>query len=111
MPAPRGWVNHNNKAGKPPGGGVMKRIWAALLAAFLVTAAGVAVADTLTSSKQADFFAPGRHSFYVWCSTGGDYTTIERGLSAEDAQMKLYNDVKAKGRPACWPVWQGKLAG
>jgi len=25
--------------------------------------------------------------------------------------MRLYNGVKAKGRPACWPVWQGKISG
>jgi hypothetical protein len=89
----------------------MNRIWTALLVGLMVTAAGVAVADNLSSSKQADFFAPGKHRFYVWCSSGGDYTAVERGLSAEDAQMLLYNEVKAKGRPACWPVWQGKVAG
>jgi len=89
----------------------MNRIWTALLVALMVTAAGVAVADNLASSKQADFFAPGKHRFYVWCANGTDYTTIERGRSAEDAQMKLYNDVKAKGHPACWPVWQAKVAG
>jgi hypothetical protein len=89
----------------------MKRLWTAFAVGVMVTAAGVAVADNLASNKQADFFAPGKHQFYVWCSSGGDYTAVERGLSAEDAQTRLYNDVKANGRPACWPVWQGKISG
>jgi hypothetical protein len=89
----------------------MKGIWLAVAVGLGVSAAGVAVADNLYSTKQSDFFAPGKHQFYVWCSAGSDFTAIERGSSAEDAQMKLYNGVKAKGRPACWPVWQGKIAG
>ena len=43
--------------------------------------------------------------------SGGDYTAVQRGTSAEDAQTRLYNGVKAKGHPACWPVWQGKISG
>jgi hypothetical protein len=89
----------------------MMRLWTALAVGLMVTAAGVAVADNLSSDKQTDFFAPGRHQFYVWCQDGADYTTVQRGFSAEDAQMRLYNTVKAKGRPACWPVWQGKVQG
>lgn len=89
----------------------MNRIWAAIFVGLMVTAAGVAVAGNLSSNKQTDFFAPGKHQFYVWCNNGADYTAVERGLSAEDAQLKLYNKVKAKGTPACWPVWQGKVAG
>jgi hypothetical protein len=89
----------------------MKRMWVAVAVGLMVTAAGVAVADNLISSKQTDFFASGNHRFYVWCGSGHDYTAVERGRSAEDAQMRLYNEVKAKGSPACWPVWQGKVAG
>ena len=89
----------------------MKRYWLALAVGLGVTVAGVAVADTLSSAKQTDFFAPGKHRFYVWCGSGGDFSAVERGSSAEDAQMRLYNGVKAKGRAACWPVWQGKISG
>jgi hypothetical protein len=89
----------------------MRRVWWAVALGIGITAAGVAVADNLTSSKEADFYAPGKHQFYVWCQEGGDYTAVARGSSAEDAQMRLYNGVKAKGRPACWPVWQGKISG
>jgi hypothetical protein len=89
----------------------MRRIWLAVAVGIGVTAAGVAVADNLASSKQTDFFAPGKHQFYVWCSGGDDYTAVQRGTNAEDAQLKLYDGVKAKGHPACWPVWQGKISG
>ncbi len=89
----------------------MNRFWLAIAIGIGVSAAGVAVAEGLTSAKQSDFFAPGKHQFYVWCSGGADFTAVQRGSSAEDAQMKLYEGVKAKGRPACWPVWQGKVAG
>jgi hypothetical protein len=89
----------------------MNRVLVAVAAGFMVAAAGVAVADNFASSKQTDFFAPGKHQFYVWCAGGSDYTAVERGRSAEDAQLKLYNAVKAKGRSACWPVWQGRVSG
>jgi len=89
----------------------MKRLWVAAAVGLMVTAAGVAVAENLVSDKQTDFFASGNHRFYVWCSDGGDYVAIQRGSSAEDAQTRLYDSVKAHGRPACWPVWQGKVAG
>jgi hypothetical protein len=89
----------------------MKKILAAAAGGVMLAAASVAVADSLASNKQADFFAPGRHQFYVWCAGHADYTAVERGFSAEDAQMKLYNAVKAAGHSACWPVWQGRLTG
>jgi hypothetical protein len=89
----------------------MKRILIAVLGGMLVAVAGVAVAATLTSSRQADFFAPGQHQFYVWCASGADYTAMESGANAEDAQMRLYEAAKAQGRSACWPVWQGKTVG
>jgi len=87
------------------------RLFGAIFAGLLVVAAGVAVADNLVAAKPTDFFAPGKHQFYVWCAKGGDYTAIESGASAEDAQMKLYNAAKAAGRATCWPVWQGKVSG
>ncbi|MDE2182651.1 MAG: hypothetical protein KGJ78_06475 [Alphaproteobacteria bacterium] len=89
----------------------MKRILAAVAGGMVFAAASVAVADNLASSKQTDFFAPGRHQFYVWCAGGADYTAVQKGRSAEDAQMKLYNAVKAAGHATCWPVWQGRISG
>jgi hypothetical protein len=88
----------------------IKRILAVTVGGFMLAAAGVAVAANLGSSKQTDFFAPGKHQFYVWCATGSDYTAAQTGRSAEDAQMKLYNAAKAAGHSACWPVWQGRIS-
>lgn len=89
----------------------MNRFWLAGVIAIGICAAGVAVADNLASSKQSDFFAQGKHRFYVWCSGSSDFVAVQQGHSAEDAQLKLYDGLKAKGRPACWPVWQGKISG
>jgi hypothetical protein len=86
----------------------VNRILAAVVGGIAVVAAGVAVADNYASTKQTDFFAAGKHQFYVWCAGGKDYTATQKGKSAEDAQMKLYNVVKAS---ACWPVWQGRVSG
>jgi hypothetical protein len=33
------------------------------------------------------------------------------GRNAEDAQLKLYQSLKASGRSTCWPVWQGRVSG
>jgi len=88
----------------------MKRIIAAAAGGFLVAVAGVAVASNFTSSRQSDFFAPGKHQFYVWCAGASDYVTTASGANAEDAQMKLYDANKARGRTTCWPVWQGRVS-
>jgi len=88
----------------------IKRVLGAAAGGVLLAVTGVAVAANFTSSRQTDFFAPGKHQFYVWCARGGDYTAYEQGNSAEDAQMKLYNAAKAQGRTTCWPVWQGKVS-
>ncbi len=89
----------------------LKRVLGATAAGILLAVTGVAVAANFTSSHRTDFFAPGKHQFYVWCSTGGDYTAYETGSSAEDAQMRLYDSNKAQGRTTCWPVWQGRVSG
>jgi hypothetical protein len=74
-----------------------------------LAAAGVAVAAGLTSSHGSDFYAPGKHQFYVWCAAGTDRIAYQDGASAEDAQSKLYAAEKAAGQ-TCWPVWQGKVS-
>jgi hypothetical protein len=88
----------------------MKRVAAAAIGGIVVAVTGVALAANFTSSRQSDFFSPGRHQFYVWCAGGTDYTAMREGRSAEDAQMKLYNDAKAAGKTSCWPVWQGRVS-
>ena len=87
----------------------MKRVLGAAVGGIVVAVAGVALAANLTSSKQADFFASGQHQFYVWCAGSADYVATATGNNAEDAQMKLYNANKARGRMTCWPVWQGRV--
>jgi hypothetical protein len=89
----------------------MRRVLGAAIGGVLVAVAGVAVAANFISSKQADFFAPGKHQFYVWCAGGTDYMAMRTGNSAEDAQMRLYNDNKRVGKTNCWPVWQGRVSG
>jgi hypothetical protein len=86
------------------------RICFGLLAFVALAAAGVAVAANLTSSRHGDFYSPGKHQFYVWCAGGGSRTAYQNGLSADDAQDKLYAAEKASGHSTCWPVWQGRVS-
>jgi hypothetical protein len=88
----------------------MKRVVGAAVGGVMVAVAGVALAANFTSSHQADFFASGRHQFYVWCAGGSDFMAMQSGSSAADAQMKLYNAEKRAGKTNCWPVWQGRLS-
>ncbi|MDE2467151.1 MAG: hypothetical protein KGO02_26075 [Alphaproteobacteria bacterium] len=89
----------------------MRRVMVAAVAGVLAAVAGIAVAETMSASDRNDYDAPGRHQFYVWCANGKNYAASEQGANAEAAQMKLYDALKAEGRVACWPVWQGRLAG
>jgi hypothetical protein len=86
------------------------RICLGLLAFAALAAAGVAVAANLTSSRNSDFYSPGKHQFYVWCAGGGSSTAYQDGQSADDAQNKLYAAQKASGKATCWPMWQGKVS-
>ncbi len=88
----------------------IKRVVAAAVGGIVLAVTGVALAANLGSSRQSDFFSPGKHQFYVWCAAGSYYMAMSNGASAEDAQMKLYNAVKAAGKTSCWPVWQGKVS-
>ncbi len=75
----------------------------------IFAAAGVGIAANLFSGTQTDFYAPGKHQFYVWCAGASDYVASVRGVNAEDAQMKLYGAAKSVGHTSCWPVWQGRI--
>lgn len=86
------------------------RICLGLLAFAALAAAGVAVAANLTSSRHSDFYSPGKHQFYVWCAGSGSKTVYQNGLSADDAQDKLYAAEKAEGHSSCWPMWQGRVS-
>lgn len=88
-----------------------RRILGAVVGGVIFAIAGVAVGANFLSSAQTDFYAAGKHQFYVWCAGSSDYMATAAGANAEDAQMKLYNATKAAGRTTCWPVWQGRVAG
>ena len=75
-----------------------KRIVGAIAGGVLVGIAGAAVGANFSTSRQSDFFTPGKHQFYVWCAGAADYEATASGRDAEDAQMKLYNANKAHGR-------------
>lgn len=88
----------------------IRRVIAAAVGGIVLAVAGVALAANMASTKQSDFFSPGKHQFYVWCAGGTDFMAMSTGQSAEDAQMKLYTAVKAQGKTSCWPVWQGRVS-
>lgn len=90
---------------------IVKRVLAAAVGGILFAAAGVAAAGNFASDRQVDYFAYGTHQFFVWCGQGGDYLATAEGANAEDAQMKLYGEVKKAGKTRCWPVWQGRVSG
>jgi hypothetical protein len=86
----------------------MRWWFGAFAGGVIMTAAGVAVAGNYTTDQASAFYSAGNHQFYVWCAGANSYRTLSPGRDAEDAQLRLYNALKAKGRTACWPVWQGK---
>lgn len=87
----------------------MRRVLAMAGGALIFAGAGLAVAGSFTSSAHSDYFSAGQHQFYVWCAGSGDFMATESGTNAEDAQLRLYDAFKAKGRTTCWPLWQGRL--
>jgi hypothetical protein len=89
----------------------IRRIWPALLACAALAGASIAAASNFTTAAHSDYYSAGRHQFFVWCGGAGDHMAIEAGKDAEDAQLRLYEQAKAAGHTACWPVWQGRVAG
>jgi hypothetical protein len=86
------------------------RMCLGLLAFAVLAAAGVSVAANMTSSRNSDFYSPGKHQFYVWCASGESKIVYQDGVTADDAQTRLYASQKAAGRSTCWPMWQGKVS-
>ncbi|MBV9571365.1 MAG: hypothetical protein JO056_09005 [Alphaproteobacteria bacterium] len=84
---------------------------AGLLAGLLAGIAGAAVASNFAPTPTSGFFAAGNHRFYVWCAASPGYLATQSGRDAEDAQLRLYNSNKARGKATCWPIWQGRLPG
>ncbi len=83
----------------------MKKMIAGAAALALLGSASMA----LDSSREV-YFQSGTHQFYVWCTGGAaGETATSDGATAEEAQKKLYDQLKAGGKTSCWPVWQGKV--
>ena len=79
---------------------------AAIVAAMVLGGAG---ASALDSSREV-YLTSGTHQFYVWCTGGAKgETATSDGATAEEAQLKLYESLKAGGKTNCWPIWQGKV--
>ena len=89
----------------------IRGIWPAVLGCMAIAGASIAVAGNFATAAHSDFYSAGHHQFYVWCGGAGDHMAIETGRDAEDAQIRLYEQSKATGHTACWPVWQGRVAG
>jgi hypothetical protein len=70
---------------------------------------GVAMAATsdISSHRRADFYAPGKHQFYAWCSNGQDRRVSQTGETARDAEARLLASDKVAG--SCRLAWQGRI--
>ena len=89
----------------------MIRLFGVAVVGVLATAAGIAAAGSLSSDREIDYYAAGKHQFFMWCPGATDYLATQTGASAEEAQMTLYAATKGIGKTQCWPVWQGRAAG
>jgi hypothetical protein len=80
-----------------------------LSAAILVfsASAGMAATSDIASHQRADFYAPGVHRFYAWCANGQDRLVVQDGISANNAQAKLFE--KMTGLAGCQLSWQGRI--
>jgi hypothetical protein len=80
-----------------------------LSAAALVLSAAAAMAATsdISSHRRADFYAPGKHQFYAWCSNGQDRRIAQTGETARDAEVRLLASQKMAG--SCRLAWQGRI--
>jgi hypothetical protein len=78
------------------------------LGGFLLAAEGMAAASDFYLDHRVDYFASGKHLFYVWCPGTNGYLANAEGANAEEAQIRLYSQTKATGEK-CWPVWQGRV--
>ena len=78
-------------------------------AAALVLSIGAATAATsdIASHRRADFYAPGKHQFYAWCSNGQDRHIAQRGQTAPDAEARLLASEKIAA--SCRLAWQGRV--
>jgi hypothetical protein len=69
---------------------------------------GLAMVSATTASAalnydRVNYFKPGKHQIYVWCTGGTPDTSVTvEAPNAEEAIKKA-----VAGKPNCWGVWQG----
>ena len=75
-----------------------------LLVLGVVTAIVTATPSTAALDyDRANYFKPGKHQIYVWCTGGTPDTSVTvEAANAEEAIRKA-----VAGKPNCWGVWQG----
>ena len=80
-----------------------------LSTAALVLSTTVAMADIsdIATHRRTDFYAPGKHQFYAWCSNGQDRRVAQTGDSASDAEARLLASQTVA--QSCRLVWQGRI--
>lgn len=81
----------------------------AALALSICFSAGAAMAVTsdISSHSRTDFYAPGKHQFYAWCSNGQDRRVAQTGESARDAEARLLASQSVAA--SCRLAWQGRI--
>jgi len=84
-----------------------KQIIIAAAALILTGQAGFAATSDISSHRRADFYAPGKHQFYVWCADGQDRLVAQNGASANDAEARLMASQKVTS--SCRLSWQGRI--
>jgi len=83
----------------------MKKLIVSAAAALVLSgSAGLAATSDISSDRRADFYAPGKHQFYAWCTDGRDRRVAQSGLSAKDAEGKLMGSMAG-----CRLSWQGRI--
>jgi hypothetical protein len=81
-----------------------KQIICAAAALMLSFDTGIAATSDIISHQRADFFSPGKHQFYAWCTDGQDRLVAQNGISAGDAEAKLTQKMVS-----CRLAWQGRI--
>jgi len=84
-----------------------KPILYAAAALILSGTAALAATSDIASHRRSDFYAPGKHQFYAWCADGQDRLVAQTGLTANDAEGKIFASQKIAN--SCHLSWQGRI--
>lgn len=87
----------------------IQHLLAGIAGSALFATACMAATSNITSSHRTDYYASGKHQFYVWCATGNDRIAFQDGATAMDAQAKLAQSGVAAAQGGCQLTWQGRI--